>query len=118
MICDLCGVEAIAVANLSVADAYPSEALNVVPNGRFFIQGGAILLHHECSADPDWWWPGRSWWACQCVDRELDVDAHFDLYCGDCAARWSATQQDAQEELQLAVIRRKQDTEARLRAER
>jgi hypothetical protein len=103
--CELCGggVPAIRLTDSrTFADGYPREALDRVQNARFMHMGGFALLHHECGgrqADTGWsngepWWDStKAWWACREPTRPLDADAHFELHCAQCAARWAKSQQ-------------------------
>jgi hypothetical protein len=101
--CPLCDGEGIAVSVAEVSamvDAtYPVEPGAIVQNARDFRVGDSALLHHECPSrqlddDSPWWDSVRAWWACQEPARSLDSDAHFDLNCEECAARWAARQPD------------------------
>lgn len=98
--CPLCHeeVDAVPAEGLSVCDVYP-EDVSVVQNRRAFESGTYVILHHGCTsmrARTNWsddqpYWHASFWWACNHPERPLDANAHFDLYCPDCAERWSAT---------------------------
>lgn len=98
--CLFCGRDADAQQYVPGEEAkdplYPDHAEDIVRNWRHNRQNGRLLLHHECQSPraaiggQPYWDPETAWWSCKYPNRPADEFMHFDLGCGDCAARWHA----------------------------